>query len=154
MFELIKYLHLLAMVIALTAAVIPGLVLLAVARRGDVAAIRSLAPLARSVRAVAPALFVVGAIFGFAAAVAGGVDPLRPWLIGSYVAFTVALLAGAALGDPWARRLGDAALASPSDRPSSAMVAAINDPRGVLSTAVPVLCVAVIIFLAAIKPGG
>lgn len=154
MFELVKYLHLLAMVTAVTAAVIPGLVLQAVARRGDVAAIRSLAPLARSVRAVAPPLFVVGAMFGLGAAVLGGVDPLRPWLIGSYFAFTVALLAGAAVGDPWARRLEHAALASASDRPSNELLAASRDPRGITSTAATLISVAVIIFLAAVKPGG
>lgn len=154
MIELVRYLHLLAMVIALTAAVIPGLALLAVARQGDVAAIRSLAPLATSVRALAPVLFVVGALFGFAAAVLGGVDPMRPWLIGSYAAFTVALLAGAGLGDPWARRLRDTALASPDERPSGELGAAIADPRGVGSVAVTMLSVAVIIFLAAVRPGG
>ena len=154
MIELVRYLHLLAMVTALTAAVIPGLTLLAVARRGDVAAIRSLAPLARSVRAVAPAMFVVGAIFGFVATVADGIDPMRPWLIGSYVAFTVALVAGAGLGDPWARRLGVTAVASPGDRPSEELGAAIRDPRGPVSVAVTVLAVAVIIFMAAVKPGG
>lgn len=154
MLELVKYLHLLAMITAVSAAVVPGLVLLAVARRRDVAALRGLVPLAISVRGFGPPLFVVGALFGFAAAVTGRLDPFRPWLIASYVAFSAALLTGAILGDPWARRMGRAAVASPVDTPSAELEAAIRDGRGMIASIVLASSVAVLIFLAAIKPGG
>lgn len=154
MLELLKYLHLLTMITAVTAAVIPPLVLLAVARRRDVAALRGLAPLAISVRGSAAPLFVLGAIFGFAATVVARADPLTPWLIASYVAFSLALLTGAIVGDPWARQLGRAAVSSPVDAPSPELDASIRDRRGTIASVVLVGSVAVLIFLAAIKPGG
>ena len=154
MLELVKYLHLLTMIVAVTAAVIPGLVLLVIARRRDVAALRGLAPLAISARGFAAPLFVLGAIFGLAATVAARAAPMRPWLIASYVAFILALLTGAILGDPWARQVGRAAVESPGDTPSPEMEAAIRDRRGTIASAVMVGSVAVLIFLAAIKPGG
>jgi hypothetical protein len=154
MFELVKYLHVLTMIATVTFAVVPTFVLLAVARRGDVAAVRSVAPLVRSVRGAAPVLFVAGAVFGLVTAIVAGINPMRPWLIGSYVALTVAILTGAVLADPWARRVGDAAAESPIERPSGDFRAAIADTRAAVAAVMLIGAVGVLIFLAAIKPGG
>jgi hypothetical protein len=154
MLDLLRYLHVLTMIATVTVAVVPTVALLAITRRGDVATVRGVVPLARSVRNAAPLLFVLGATMGLVATVAGGLDPMRPWLIGSYATLTVALLAGAILADPWAHRVGAAAASSPLDSPSRELRAAIADPRGSIAAIALLGAVSVLVYLAAMRPGG
>lgn len=116
MFALFKYLHVLTVVAAVVVALIPELMLHAVARTGDVAAIRGLMRvIERIARWVAP-LFLLAAAFGFAAVFTGQFDPFRPWLIASYVVFVLAMGVGAMVSGPWAVRVGAAAADSPARR--------------------------------------
>jgi len=154
MYEIIRYLHALAMIGAVSAAIVPPALLLAVTRRGDVGAMRGFASLAVSLRSLAAPLIVLAALLGFVAAIIGRVDPLRPWLIAAYAAFAIALLTGALLSDPWARRVGDAAGASPANAPSRELRSAIDDRRGALATAILAISVAIIIFMGVKRPGG
>lgn len=154
MFELFKYLHVMTVVAAVAAAVVPELVLHAVARTGDVAAIRGLVRVAKPIGTAIPILFVLAAIFGFATALTGSFDLFRPWLIASYAVFIVAMAVGAVLSGPWAQRVGQAAFASPVDAPSSELQAAIHDRRGTVSSAILMSAIVVIVFLMVVKPGG
>jgi hypothetical protein len=153
-FVLFKYLHILTMFAAVAAAMIPEIVLHAVARRGDVAGVRALVPVVGALGRLIPILFMVGLVFGLIAAVTGELDLLRPWLIASYVVFAIAMATGALLSDPWARRVADAALASPTDVYSPELEAAVHDRRGVISTAILMSAIVVIVFLMVAKPGG
>ena len=153
-FVLFKYLHILTMFAAVAAAMIPEVVLHAVARRGDVAAVRGLVPLVATIGKLIPILFMVGLVFGLSAAVTGELDLLRPWLIASYVVFAIAMATGAVLSGPWATRVAEAALASPSDAYSPELEAAVHDRRGVVSTAILMTAIVVIVFLMVVKPGG
>ncbi len=154
MFVLFKYLHVLTMFAAVAAAIVPELVLHAVARRGDVAGLRGLLPTAEKAGKLIPMLFVTGLVFGIIAAVAGEFDLLRPWLIASYVLFAIALGVGALVSDPWAKRLGEAAFASPTDAPSAELQAAIHDRRGTIASTILMTMIVVILFLMVVKPGG
>ncbi len=154
MFVLFKYLHVLTMFAAVAAEVVPELVLHAVARRGDVAGLRGFHPIAEKAGKLIPMLFVTGLVFGIIAAVAGEFDLLRPWLIVSYVLFAIAMGVGALVSDPWAKRLGQAAFASPADAPSAELRAAVHDRRGVVGSTILMASIVVLIFLMVVKPGG
>lgn len=154
MFVLFKYLHVLTMFAAVAAAVVPELVLHAVARRRDVAGLRGFLPIAEKAGKLIPMLFVTGLIFGLIAAVAGEFDLLRPWLVASYVLFALAMGVGVLLSDPWAKRVGEAAFASPTDAPSADLQAAIHDRRGAIGSTILMTMIVVILFLMVVKPGG
>lgn len=153
MFVLFKYLHILTMFAAVAAAFVPEIWLHVIARRGDVAGLRGFLPLTAQVGRLIPVLFVLGLVFGLAAAWAGEIDFFEPWLIGAYITFAVAMATGALVGGPWAVRLADAASESPADAPSPALTAAIHDQRGVISTTILMLAIVVIVFLMVAKPG-
>lgn len=154
MFIVFKYLHILTVVAAISAAMVPELVLHMVGRSGDVAAIRGVTAVADRIgRFIAP-LFLLAALFGFVAVFTGGFDPFRPWLIASYVVFVIAMAVGGAVSAPWAMRMGRAAAASPLDAPSAELQAAIHDRRAAVATAILVTAIAVLIFLMVVKPGG
>lgn len=154
MFVIFKYLHILTMFVAVAAAFVPEIWLHAIARRGNAAELRGYLPLAERVGRLLPVLFLVGLGFGLLAAWAGEFNFFAPWLLASYVVFAIAMATGAMLSEPWAKRLGEAAMASgDSDAPSPALTAAIHDRRGIISTAVLMTAIAVIIFLMVAKPG-
>ena len=71
MFIAFKYLHILAMFAAVAGAVSTELIIHAVARRGDVAALRGFLPVAERIARLIPIFFVGGALLGFAAALSG-----------------------------------------------------------------------------------
>lgn len=154
MFEALKYLHVLTVVAAVAAAVIPELVLHAVARTGDVAAIRGFVTVTKPIGRAIPILFVLAAAFGFAAALSGSFDLLRPWLVASYAVFVIAMAVGGAMSGPWAQRLATAAFASPVEAPSPELQAAIHDRRGTISSTVLMIAIVVLIYLMVVKPGG
>lgn len=154
MFEIFKYLHILTVIAAVAAAMVPELVLHAVARTGDVPAIRGFVAVTKPLGTLIPLLFVLAAIFGFIAAITGSFDLLRPWLIASYAVFLIAMAVGAVMSGPWATRVAEAAFASPVEAPSDELRAAIHDRRGTVSTVILLSAILVIIFLMVVKPGG
>lgn len=149
-----KYLHILTMFAAVSAAMIPEVVLHALARRGDAAALRGFMPIAATAGKFIPLLFMTGLVFGLIAAIAGQFDLLRPWLIASYVIFAAAMATGALVSGPWARRVGMAASATEGDTFSPELEAAVHDSRGTISTIFLMSSIVVIVFLMVVKPGG
>jgi Predicted integral membrane protein (DUF2269) len=152
-FVLFKYLHILTMFAAVAAAFVPEIWLHAIARRGDVAALRGYLPLTARVGSLIPLLFLTGLVFGLLAAWAGELDFFQPWLIGAYIIFAIAMATGALVGGPWAVRMAAAADESGTDVPSPALIAAIHDRRGVISTTILMLAIIVIVWLMVAKPG-
>lgn len=152
-YNILQFLHVLVMFAAVATALIGEVALHLLGRSGNVEGIRafmtSLGPLMKAT----PILFVVGLVFGLAAAIVGGVNLLAPWLVASYVVFAIAMAVGAMLSDPWARGVGQAAEASAADGPSPELTAALHDRRGVLSTAILMTAITVIVFLMVVKPG-
>jgi hypothetical protein len=152
-FVLFKYLHILTMFAAVAAAFVPEIWLHVMARRGDVPGLRGYLPLTAQVGKLIPVLFVTGLVFGLLAAWSGELDFFQPWLIGAYVIFAIAMATGALVGGPWAGRMAEAAFESPTDAPSPALLAAIHDRRGVISTAILMTSIIVIVWLMVAKPG-
>lgn len=153
LFLFFQFLHVITMFAAVAAATMPELVLHWIARRGDVIGLRGFMPISAVAGRLIPVLFVLGLIFGIIAALAGQIDLLRPWLIGSYVIFAIAMATGALMSGPWAVRLAEAAFASPTDAPSSELLAATHDRRGVVSSVILISSIVVIVFLMVVKPG-
>ena len=154
MFELFKYLHILTMFAAVSAAMIPEVGLHFAGRQGNVANLRGIASVAGPIGKSIPIIFLLGLAFGLVAVFTGGFDPFRPWLLASYVVFAIAMGVGGAVSAPWAARVGAAAESSPLDQPSSELRAAIEEPRGRISSAALISAIVVIVFLMVIKPGG
>jgi hypothetical protein len=152
-FTLFKFLHILTMFIAVSAAVIPELVLHWVAGSGDVRATRVFAGIATRVGKLLPIFFIGGAIFGLLAAATGSLDFFQPWLLAAYVVFVIAMVTGATVSGPWAGRVAAAAEASGNDAPSLELELAVHDRRAFIGSAVMLSSIVVIIFLMVFKPG-
>ncbi|MDQ6682924.1 MAG: DUF2269 family protein [Chloroflexota bacterium] len=152
MFLAFKFLHILTMFAAVSAAVIPEVVYQSLARRRNFAALRSMAPVVERAGKMIPVLFVLGLVFGLIAAFTGSLNFLAPWLIAAYVVFLIAMVTGAAVSGPWAQRVAKAASASEPTAPSAELEAALADPRGLVSSAILMGSIVVIIFLMVIKP--
>ncbi len=152
-FTLFKFLNILMMFIAVSAAVIPEVVLHWVSRSGDVGAIRVVAGIAARLGKLLPVFFVGGAVFGLLAAATGELDFFQPWLIGAYIIFVIAMATGGAITGPWAGRMAAAATASADDQPSPELKLVIHEPRALIGSIVLMSAIVVIIFLMVFKPG-
>lgn len=151
-FVAFKYLHIVAMFFAVALALSSEIVLRRVATSGDVRAIRAIVPRVRPLGNIATVLFLSGFAFGIVAALTGQINLLAPWLILSYVAFVSATLIGALVSDPWAKRLDEAAVASPDDAPSDALRSVIADPVARAGTWALMALVAALVFFMVVKP--
>ena len=147
-----KFLHISAMFFAVAAALFGEIGVQAVARRGDVLGLRSLAPVLEVLGKGVPVFFVAGLIFGLLAAWTGEFNLLAPWLLISYALFAFAMALGSLVSEPWAKRVVEAAFASPSDAPSAELRAAIADRRGPVSAAVLVIVIVTFVFVMVFKP--
>lgn len=152
LFLAFKFLHISAMFFAVAAALFGEIGVQAVARRGDVLGLRALAPTLEALGKSVPVLFVAGLAFGLLAAWTGEFNLLAPWLLISYALFAFAMALGSLVSEPWAKRVVEAAFASPSDTPSPELRAAIADRRGPLSSAVLVLVIVTFVFVMVFKP--
>jgi hypothetical protein len=152
-YSILQFLHVLTMFAAVASALLGEVVLHVLGRSGSVAGIRAFMTALGPVMKLTPVLFVVGLVFGLAAAIVGGVNLLAPWLVGSYIVFAIAMAVGAMVSDPWATAVGQAAQTSPADAPSAELTAALHDRRGIISTAILMTALTVIVFLMVVKPG-
>ncbi len=147
-----KYLHIVSMFFAVALAVSGEIVVRRVAGSGDVAAIRTTTASVRPLGNLATVLFLAGIAFGIAAALAGQMDLLAPWLILSYAAFLAAMAIGILVMDPWVHRLQAAAAASAEEAPSEGLRTVIEDPLARAGTWALMILVATLVFLMVVKP--
>ncbi len=87
------------------------------------------------------------------AAATGGLDFFRPWLIGAYIVFVIAMATGGAITGPWAGRMASAATSSADDQPSPELQLVMHEPRALIGSIVLMSAIVVIIFLMVFKPG-
>ena len=107
-FALFKFLHIAALFFAIALAISSEIVVRRVAGSGDARAIALVVDRVHPLGNLSGGLFLAGTVFGFIAALTGGFDLLRPWLLMSYVAVGAAFAIGANVIDPWITRLGTA----------------------------------------------
>ena len=122
-----EILHILAMFIAFAFTTGVGILMTAIAQRGDVRTIRTAVKVARPLQIAGTVVLVVGIVFGFGAAAAVGYDLATKWLVIAYVLVVLLLIVGVGMHAAWSMRLARAADASPEDHPSAQITAVLGD---------------------------
>ncbi|HEX2030715.1 MAG TPA: hypothetical protein VHL78_04845 [Actinomycetota bacterium] len=148
----LKFVHILLMFAAVSIFVGGELYLMGVERARDVPAIRRANAVGKRLDPVGGGAFILGVGFGIITAVVGPFDLTQGWLILAYI--LAALILGIGLGywTPRAKRIEQAAAASPHDAPSAELAALLGRPVDRVMVAVDLLLWAGIIFVMVVKP--
>lgn len=150
-----KFLHIACMFGAVGLFVGGGILNDRVQQSRNVRAIRTVIAAESRLAPVAGVLMLLGIIFGFVTAVAGGFDLLAPWLLITYGLVLVIILVGAMYHGPHDKKLGEAVTASSDDQPSSELEAMITGTPGRrVVNVVDGLLWAALIFVMVVKPFG
>lgn len=152
--EIWQFLHVAAMFAAVSIFVGQGLLEGAVARSGDVLALRRVLAAEDRFAPLGGGLFLLGIAFGFITAITGGLDLTKPWLIIGYVLAAIILVNAFAYHIPTANRLKALAAASPDDAASTELRAAIDAPIGRVMNLVDSVVWLALIFVMVVKPFG
>ena len=147
-----KFGHIAAMFAAVSIFVGQGMLEGAVARSGDVRALRRVLAAEDRFAPIGGGLFLLGIALGLITALTGSLDLLQPWLIISYVLAAVVLINAFAYHIPTANRLKALAAASPDDAPSPELRAAIDAPVGPVMNIVDTVVWLALIFVMVVKP--
>lgn len=147
-----KFLHIAAMFAAVSIFVGQGMLEGAVARSGDVRALRRVLAAEDRFGPIGGALFLLGIGFGIVAALVGDFDLTQAWLLIAYVLAAVILLNAFVYHIPTANRLKALAEASPDDVASAELRAAIDAPIGVVMNVVDGVVWLAIILVMVTKP--
>lgn len=149
--RLFVFLHVLTMfgAVALSGGI--DILLLRIARTGDVRAIRTAFGARGRFERLIPALFGIGLLFGLISIFVEGFDPFQPWLLLAYPLFAAGILVGAFGIGRWASRVHDAAADAP-DAGSPALAAAIEDSSVRIALVAFWLLIASIVFVMVMKP--
>ena len=147
-----QFLHVAAMFAAVSIFVGQGLLEGAVARSGDVLALRRVLAAEDRFAPLGGGLFLLGIAFGFITAITGSLDLTQPWLIIGYVLAAIILVNAFAYHIPTANRLKALADASPDQEASSELRAAIDAPIGGIMNLVDGVVWLALIFDMVVKP--
>ena len=126
-----KFLHIASMFVAVSIFVGQGMLSGAVARSGDVRALRRVLAIEDRFAPVGGGIFVLGIVFGFVTAIVGDLDLTATWLVIGYVLAAIILVTAFTYHVPHARKLQAAVEASPDDRPSDELRALVDAPSTV-----------------------
>jgi uncharacterized membrane protein len=126
--------------------------MVAVARSGDVRALRRVLAAEDRFAPIGGAIFLLGIALGIVTAVVRGFDLTQAWLLIGYGLSAVVLINAFAYHIPTANRLKALADASPSDEPSPELRVAISAPIGAVMVVVDSVVWLALIFVMATKP--
>jgi hypothetical protein len=147
-----KFGHIAAMFAAVSIFVGQGMLEGAVARSGDVPALRRVLSAEDRFAPIGGGLFLLGIALGVVTALSGGLDLLEVWLVIGYVLAALILLNAFLYHIPTANRLKALAAASPDDSPSPELRAAIDAPIGTLMIVFDSVVWLALIFVMVVKP--
>jgi len=147
-----KFGHVAAMFFAVSIFVGQGMLERAVARSGDVRALRRVLAAEERFGPLGGAMFLLGIVLGLVTAISGRLDLTQPWLVIGYVVAAAILVIAVVYTMPTTRRLAALAIASPDDQPSSELRRAIDAPAGLYVTIADGLLWLAVIFVMAVKP--
>jgi hypothetical protein len=147
-----KFLHIAAMFAAVSIFVGQGMLEGAVARSGDVRALRRVLAAEDRFAPLGGGLFILGIVFGLVTAIVGGLDLTQPWLLIGYALAAIILINAFVYHVPTANKLKDAAEASSADEPSPELRALIEAPTGPLMNVVDGIVWLALIFDMVAKP--
>jgi uncharacterized membrane protein len=147
-----KFLHIAFMFVAVSIFVGQGMLSGAVARSGDVRALRRVLAAEDRFAPIGGAMYLLGIVFGFLTAITGDFDLTQTWLLIAY-AFTVFILVnGLTYHRSQAERLKAAATASPDDQPSDELRAIAGAPIVAVMNTIDGLAWLAIIYVMVAKP--
>jgi hypothetical protein len=150
-----KVLHILSMFSAVTIVFGQILVLALAIRRRDIAALAAIHRLTGGMRGalIGTVFFWSGVVFGLLAALTGGIDFFKGWLIAAYVLVAASFLFD---GSPIAREMlrieREAVEAEARQRPAEEVLRRMSSSRALLGVAIPLTIVAAIIVDMVVKP--
>jgi uncharacterized membrane protein len=143
-----KFLHIVAMFLAVSIFVGQGMLTGAVARTGDVGALRRMLAAEDRFASIGGAIYALGILFGFVTAITADFDLTRTWLVISYVIAAFILVNGVTYHRTQAEKLKAAVEAGDGDR-ARALASA---PSAALMNLVDAIAWLAIIYLMVAKP--
>jgi hypothetical protein len=147
-----KFGHIAAMFAAVSIFVGQGMLEGAVARSGDVPALRRVLAAEDRFAPIGGGLYLLGIVLGIVTALAGGFDLLEPWLVIGYVLAAAVIVNAFAYHIPTANRLKALAAESPDEAPSPELRAAVDAPLGAVMIIVDSIVWLALIFVMVVKP--
>jgi len=147
-----KFLHISFMFVAVSIFVGQGMLSGAVARAGNVRALRGVLAAEDRFGPIGGAMFVLGIVFGFLTAITGDFDLTQTWLLIGYVLSLFILVNGVTYHRTQAEKLKAAAAASPDDQPSDELRAIAGAPSVAVMNAIDGLAWLAIIYVMVAKP--
>jgi hypothetical protein len=150
--ELWKFGHIAAMFAAVSIFVGQGLLEGAVARSGDVRALRRVLAAEDRFAPIGGGILLLGVVLGFVTAIVGDLDLTQAWLVIGYVLTAIIFVNAFAYHIPTANKLKALSAASPDDEPSAALREAIDAPIGAVMNVVDSVVWLALIFVMVAKP--
>jgi uncharacterized membrane protein len=146
-----KFLHIAFMFVAVSIFVGQGMLSGAVARSGDVHALRRVLTVEDRFAPIGGAVFILGIVFGFLTAITGDFDLTQTWLLIAYALALFILVNGLTYHRSQAEKL-KAAAASPDDQASEKLRAIAGAPSVAVMNTIDGLAWLAIIYLMVAKP--
>jgi uncharacterized membrane protein len=147
-----KFLHIASMFVAVSIFVGQGMLSGAVARSGDVQALRRVLAAEDRFMPIGGAAFLLGIVFGFLTAIVADFDLTQTWLLIGYALSLFILVNGITYHRGQAERLKAAAEASPDERAASEVRAIAGAPSAALMNVIDGLAWLGIIYVMVAKP--
>jgi uncharacterized membrane protein len=147
-----KFLHIAFLFVAVSIFVGQGMLVGAVARSGDVLAVRRMLVTEERFGPVGGAMFLLGIVFGFVTALTSDLDLTATWLLIGYALSIFILVNGLTYHQRQAEKLRAAAAASPEDQPSDQLRGLAGAPSVVVMNVIDGLAWLGLIFVMVTKP--
>jgi uncharacterized membrane protein len=147
-----KFLHIASMFVAVSIFVGQGMLSGAVARSGDVGAMRRVLAAEDRFAPIGGAMFLLGIVFGFLAAITGDLDLTETWLVIGYVLALFILVNGVTYHRRQAERLKAAVEAGADDGASDGLRAIAGAPSAAVMNVIDGLAWLAIIYVMVAKP--
>jgi uncharacterized membrane protein len=147
-----KFLHIASMFLAVSIFVGQGMLSGAVARSGDVVAVRRVLAAEDRFAPLGGVMFLLGIVFGFLTAITANFDLTRTWLLIAYALALFILVNGLTYHRRQAERLKAAAAGGTKGRPSSELRAIAGAPSAAVMNVIDAVAWLAIIYVMVAKP--
>ena len=147
-----KFLHIAFMFVAVSIFVGQGMLAGAVARSGNVRALRGVLAAEDRFAPIGGGMFLLGVVFGFITAITGDLDLTQTWLLIAYALTLFILVNGVTYHRSEAEKLKAAAAASPDDEPSDELRAIAGAPSVAVMNTIDGLAWLAVIYVMVAKP--
>jgi uncharacterized membrane protein len=147
-----KFLHITCMFLAVSIFVGQGMLSGAVARSGNVRALRGVLAAEDRFAPIGGAMFLLGVVFGFLTAITSDFDLTQTWLLIGYALSLFILINGVTYHRSQAEKLKAAATASSDDQPSDELRAIAGAPSVAVMNTIDGLAWLAVIYVMVAKP--